>query len=181
MERSGDSISSDEVAVDMRPMPLLRRSLPGSATPVPANDGGRRPDRRAPVGRPSPRAPREFGRSILRGDVESISLATLLTILEMERRSGTLVVERLRTVGRICVREGRIIRAQVDGRLSAACTVGPEAIYELLGWPHGQFDLWQAPVDGPDEVGQTTTFLLMEAARRSDEQSASAPAASEAL
>jgi hypothetical protein len=159
-------------------MPLLRRSQPGVATPVPANDpkGAPRPERRAPVGRPSPRAPREFGRSILRGDIENISLPTLLTILDMERRSGTLVVERVRTVGRLWVREGRIIRAQVDGRLSTACTIGVDAVYELLSWPHGQFELWQAPVDGPDEVRQTTTFLLMEAARRADELAAASPA-----
>jgi hypothetical protein len=44
----------------------------------------------------------------------------------------------------------------------------------MLTWEDGHFELWQAPVEaaaelGPDEVGESTTFLLMESARRADE------------
>jgi hypothetical protein len=42
----------------------------------------------------------------------------------------------------------------------------------MLSWPDGQFELWQAMVEGRDEVGTNTTFLLMESARRTDEAGA---------
>jgi len=49
----------------------------------------------------------------------------------------------------------------------------------MLTWPDGEFELWQSQAgedvelaDGgatPDQVGVSTTFLLIEAARRADE------------
>lgn len=109
-------------------------------------------------------------RSILRGDLEKISLATLLTIVDMERRSGMLLVERERQLGRLFFREGRVVRARIEGaRRPAAPTSGPEAVYYALSWPDGQFELWQAAIEGRDEIRCSTTFLLMEGARRCDE------------
>jgi hypothetical protein len=110
-------------------------------------------------------------RSILRGEIDNVGLPTLLTILDLERRSGMVVVERRKVLGRLHVRHGRVIRARVEGTRRAPST-GAEAVYEMLGWSDGQFELWQtAPTDadGQDEVGESTTFLLIEAARRADE------------
>jgi hypothetical protein len=42
----------------------------------------------------------------------------------------------------------------------------------MLFWARGQFELWQAEVDGRDEVRTSTTFLLMEGMRRMDESAA---------
>lgn len=105
-------------------------------------------------------------RSILRGELDKIGLPTLLTILDMERRGGVLILQKGKQLGRLFVRDGRVIRAQLEGeqRLS-----GVDAVMQFLSWPRGVFELWQADVLGPDEVQCSTTFLLMEAARRHDE------------
>jgi hypothetical protein len=111
-------------------------------------------------------------RSILRGEIENVGLPTLLTILDMERRSGLLLIQRQKTLGRLHVREGRVVRARIEGasrNKSGEGGAGADAVYEMLNWPDGQFELWQAVVEGRDEVGSSTTFLLMENARRSDE------------
>jgi hypothetical protein len=108
-------------------------------------------------------------RSILRGDLDKIGLGTLLTILEMERRGGVLVLQKRRQLGRLFVREGRVIRATTEG---AGHQAGLEAVFRMLSWSEGKFELWQAEVDGPDELTTSTTFLLMEAARRQDEADA---------
>ncbi len=118
-----------------------------------------------------PRAATVVGpaRAILRGDLDKIGLPTLLTIVEMERRSGIFVLSRGRQLGRLHVRDGRIIRANIDGtcRLS-----GEEAVYQMLTWEDGRFELWMAAVQGRDEIGQCTAFLLMEGMRRIDEAAA---------
>ena len=111
-------------------------------------------------------------RSILRGEIENVGLPTLLTILDMERRSGLLLIQRQKVLGRLHVREGRVVRARIEGAARGKAgegSTGAEAVYEMLAWPDGQFELWQAVVEGRDEVGSSTTFLLMENARRSDE------------
>ena len=108
-------------------------------------------------------------RAILRGDLDKVGLPTLLTIVEMERRSGIFVLSRGRQLGRLHVREGRIVRASTEGSRRLH---GEEAVYQMLTWPDGRFELWMAEVDGRDEIGQCTAFLLMEGMRRIDEAAA---------
>src|SRR4028118_906066 len=88
-------------------------------------------------------------RSILRGELDKIGLPTLLTILDMEKRGGVLILQKGKQLGRLFVRDGRVIRAQLEGehRLS-----GIDAVVHFLSWPRGVFELWQADVLGPDEV-----------------------------
>jgi hypothetical protein len=106
----------------------------------------------------------------LRGEVQNVGLPTLLTILDMERRSGLLLIQRQGTLGRLHIREGRVVRARIEGsKRGEGPAGGAEAVYQMLSWPDGQFELWQAVVEGHDEVGASTTFLLMESARRTDE------------
>lgn len=107
-------------------------------------------------------------RSILRGDLGRVGLATLLTMLDMEKRGGILVLQRGKQLGRVFLRDGAVVRAQVEtGKRES----GVEAICQFLDWDRGIFELWQADVDLPDSMRTPTTFLLMEAARRRDEQS----------
>jgi hypothetical protein len=105
-------------------------------------------------------------RAVLRGDLDQVGLSTILTILEMERRSGLLVVKRARQTVRIEVREGQAVRARFE---AARRPSGAEAVYEALAWPDGQFQLFAVKVAGRDEIGLRTTFLLMEGMRRIDE------------
>jgi hypothetical protein len=116
-----------------------------------------------------PVRPPGTARSILRGEIENVGLPTLLTILDMEKRSGLLLIQRQKILGRLHVREGRVVRARIEGARRGEGGTGAEAVHEMLGWTDGQFELWQAVVEGLDEVGSSTTFLLMENARRIDE------------
>jgi hypothetical protein len=119
---------------------------------------------------PAPQNPVVFGsaRAILRGELDKIGLSTLLTILEMERRTGILVLQRRRQLGRLHVRDGQIIRARIEGQGRQS---GAEAVYQMLSWQGeaGQFELWHAEVEGVDEIRQRITHLLMEGMRRMDE------------
>jgi ferric-dicitrate binding protein FerR (iron transport regulator) len=107
----------------------------------------------------------------LRGRLEQFGLATVLTFLDLERRSGQILVISSGRVGRVWLRAGRVISARIEG----SRRVNRAAIYEQLSWERGKFEFAQADLESAvDEVGAPTTLLLVEAARRADE--AAAPA-----
>ena len=104
--------------------------------------------------------------SAFRGVVDEINLSSLLVMLEMERKTGILVVERDDGDGAAlpAQRSRHSRRDRGAGRLS-----GASAVYEVLSWNEGLFDFLVGDVGGIDEIQTSTTFLLMEAARRIDE------------
>ena len=103
--------------------------------------------------------------SAVRGQIDQISLASILTILEMERKTGLLLVERSSGAARLHFRRGRIVRAEIEEPQLA----GVAAVYEVLGWAEGAFDFLAGDVGGVDDIQTSTTFLLIEGARRLDE------------
>ena len=108
----------------------------------------------------------------LRGRLEQFGLATVLTFLDLERRSGELILAGEREVGRLWLRQGRVIRARIEG----SRRIRKAAVYEMLGWEQGRFSFAQTDVNGvEDEISAPTPMLLIEAARRTDEL-AGAPA-----
>ena len=56
----------------------------------------------------------------LRGDLAHLGVSALLTILEMERKSGILVLKTRKT-GRVFLRDGRVLAAFVDGKETLEC------------------------------------------------------------
>ena len=103
--------------------------------------------------------------SALRGAIDQISVGSVLTLLEMERKTGLLLVEGVTSFARLTLRKGRIIRAATEQpRLNGAA-----AVYEVLMWTNGGFDFLAGDAGGADDIQTTTTFLLMEGARRADE------------
>jgi two-component system OmpR family response regulator len=107
----------------------------------------------------------------LRGRLEQFGLATVLTFLDLERRSGELVVVAGDRVGRLWLRHGRVLRARLEGSRRTSKSI----IYELLALARGRFSFTQMELDAlADEVDAPTTLLLMEAARRADEATLSA-------
>jgi CheY-like chemotaxis protein len=106
--------------------------------------------------------------SALRGELDQISLSSVLVILEMERKNGILLMEHGPETGRIFLRKGRIIRAAIEDPPSS----GAAAVYQMVTWGHGSFDFLAGDVGGVDEIQASTTYLLMEGARRMDEAKA---------
>ena len=124
-----------------------------------------------PMAGPSARVPEPGVEVGLRGRLEQFGLATVLTFLDLERRSGELTLLGDGEVGRLWLRQGHVIRARIEG---SRRTRKP-AVYEMLGWSKGRFAFVQAALDGiADEIGAPTPMLLIEAARRTDELAASA-------
>ncbi len=104
--------------------------------------------------------------SALRGRVDEIGLASILGLLEMERKTGIILVERDDASARLFMRKGHVIRADCDHpRLTGAA-----AVFEVLAWRGGSFDFLVGDIGGVDEIQTSTTFLLLEAARRFDER-----------
>jgi two-component system OmpR family response regulator len=103
----------------------------------------------------------------LTGALAHFGLATVLTVLEMERRTGVLELRGARRA-RLSLREGQVVHATIQG----TSLRGADVVFELLGWVEGGFIFRVCPVDAADEVSQPTAMLLLEAARRADEVAA---------
>jgi len=107
----------------------------------------------------------------LRGRLEQFGLATVLSFLDLERRSGQILIVADDKVGRVWLRGGQAISARIQG----SRRVNRAAIYELLSWEGGYFAFTQEDLSSAvDEIGEPTALLLMNAALRTDE--AAAPA-----
>jgi len=103
-----------------------------------------------------------------KGDLSQLGVSAVLTLLEMERKSGVLVL-RAELTGRVFLREGRVLAAFFDEQSTLR---GADAVFDMLTWRQGTFQFTALEVDMQDEIGTTTTHLLMEGARRVDEASA---------
>lgn len=102
----------------------------------------------------------------LRGRLEQFGLATVLSFLDLERRSGQMLIVAKNKIGRVWLRGGQAISARIEGSRCA----NRAAIYELLAWEGGYFTFTQEELPSAvDEIGAPTAMLLMDAALRTDE------------
>ncbi|MES1204996.1 MAG: DUF4388 domain-containing protein [Pseudomonadota bacterium] len=108
----------------------------------------------------------------MHGDFELIGLSTLLSIFDMERRSGVLLIHRTGQAAKLWLGGGRVLRARMEGRVRRS---GKPAVYELCNWRDGRFEFTQAQIDVADEIDTPTVRLLMEGARRIDEAAVALP------
>lgn len=105
----------------------------------------------------------------LHGSLEQLGLASLFTLFEMECRSGRLVLTRADEgqSATAIIREGRIVQARVSDKPKLR---GQESVLELLRWDYGIFEFQPGVVGVADEVQSPTAALLLEGARRLDEE-----------
>ena len=104
----------------------------------------------------------------LRGDLAQVGLAPLLVLLEMERKTGRLSLRApSRLSAEILVRDGRVIQASLGERTHLGDV---ECVHHLLSWSAGHFEFSIGPIAGSDRVRTSTSHLLMEGARRLDEE-----------
>ena len=103
----------------------------------------------------------------LRGSLANFGLSSLLMVIELERMSGMVTLHGPIGTGRVAVRQGRVIRARIDGGQGSR---GTHAIFEMLKWAKGTFEFEAGEVDGDDQIERSTSFLLMEGARIADER-----------
>lgn len=106
----------------------------------------------------------------MEGDLTHVSVATALTLLELEQCSGVVSVS---SGGKDCSLElagGRATGGAVAGRASSALVV----VREMLRSKQGRF-CFQAGPGASSSTSQAIGALLLEAARLEDEASAGAP------
>jgi DNA-binding response OmpR family regulator len=109
----------------------------------------------------------QLGSPGLKGDLGQIGLSALLTLIELERKTGMLTLRNPQSVGaQVLVREGRVVHARLE---DAPEPVDVECVYQLLLWSGGTFEFLACDVEGPDRVQTPTMHLLMEGARLLDE------------
>jgi len=104
----------------------------------------------------------------VQGRLQQIPLTDLLQLFHMNRRTGTIEVERTEAGGAeergtLVLREGNLIQA-TTGRVD-----GEKALYRLLGWPDGSFAFTPGRVTMEARITTPTRALLMEALRQLDE------------
>ena len=104
----------------------------------------------------------------IHGTLDQLGLSSLLSMIEMERKSGILVLQRGRLVGRLFFKAGRVLSSRLEGE-GPTPKAGPETIYQMLTWADGRFDFTVVEVEMEDEIDTQTMHLLMEGARRIDE------------
>jgi CheY-like chemotaxis protein len=120
----------------------------------------------------------------LAGDLREIGLPMLLTMLEMEQKSGILeLTHDQEGLAEMYLRRGRVVHATLDYTPDGASdgasdgeddelswgVEDAECVYYLLKWTEGRFEFKPGDVAMEDRVGASTTQLLMEGARRLDE------------
>ncbi|MGC4093979.1 MAG: response regulator [Polyangiaceae bacterium] len=102
----------------------------------------------------------------LRGDLELVGLASVLSFLELERKSGVVRVGPV-TNGVIYLRDGAPVHLAVDGVPDDASP--EERFVPLVSARHGRFEFRPGAVDREDTVRRSLGMLLLECARRADE------------
>ncbi len=112
--------------------------------------------------------PSNPGSTALTGDIAHMSLATVLTLLELERRSGRLRVRDPNDrVAVLDIAEGGFAGSAIDDRPCQSV----EFVREVLRWKKGSFDFKTIKVVTPRGARQALGPLLLEAMRLEDEAS----------
>lgn len=126
----------------------------------------------APKSAPGTDAPPES--TAFSGNLSHMSLATVLTLLEMERRTGRVTVSSSGTKATIELSEGFATAASLGGTNVAPLA----ALREALKWKGGRF-AFKAKLDegAAPAVRKSIGALLLEAVRLEDEKLAGAPPA----
>ena len=106
-------------------------------------------------------------RKTLRGDLAQVSLASVLSFLELEKRTGVLLLVGDNTA-RIYIDAGRPLKVDIDGAPSESSQ--RTMMGQMLDWTMGQFEFGAQDVACPDELRTSLTALLLEHARVQDEK-----------
>ncbi len=104
-------------------------------------------------------------RTHLAGELSRIRIPTLLSLFEMEAMTGKLRVLSAGREARVFCRQGRV----VDVEPILAGETPRARLAELLEVDDGTFDFVVEPVERPDRLGMSTTALLLDLARETDE------------
>lgn len=98
------------------------------------------------------------------GTLKNIQINDLIQMCCLSMATISIRVSKDNHAGTIYIKDGEVVHAVCDD------TTGEEAFYTILGWASGRFETLDDRYDGEDTVNKSHEFLLMEAARRIDEE-----------
>ena len=98
------------------------------------------------------------------GTLKNIQINDLIQMCCLSMATLSIRVSKNDHQGMIYIKDGDVVHA-VCGNAS-----GEDAFYTILGWASGHFETLDDTYDGEDTVNKSHEFLLMEAARRADEE-----------
>ncbi|MRG92629.1 response regulator [Polyangium spumosum] len=101
----------------------------------------------------------------IQGDLSQMSIATVLTVLELERRTGVVEVVSKKRKVQLDVASGFIVSGTIGGTSTDAITI----LRSILGWKVGRFSFVPQPDRPPSGNAQPIGHLLLEAVRLEDE------------
>jgi DNA-binding response OmpR family regulator len=101
----------------------------------------------------------------IEGDLDQMSIATVLTVLEMERRSGVFEVLSKKRRAQLDIAGGFIVSGAVGGTSVSALA----ALRTMLGWHVGRFSFAPSPGHEPPGPQKSIGAFLIEAVRLEDE------------
>ncbi len=101
----------------------------------------------------------------MKGDLQDMSLANLVQMLCLDQRKAVLNLKRSRARNGVLIFDsGQVIHAE------AGLLVGEEAVYDLLSWGDGTFEMNELLTTPHQTVTVSWSHLLMESMRQIDEQ-----------
>jgi len=98
------------------------------------------------------------------GTLKNIQIDDLIQMCCLSMATIAIRVAKDSQQGIIYIRDGEVVHAV------CGTTTGEEAFYRILGWASGRFETVDDRYDGDHSIAKSHEFLLMEAARRSDEE-----------
>src|SRR5690606_30883387 len=117
-----------------------------------------------PSGIKSKAARRQVGPT-LTGTVSGVSLGSLFNLFELERCGGIFVVRHDQQQLELTLREGAVIRCQLNG-----ARVSPvDGVRQAFLWPTCSFSFRRDDVDEESEPPQSVNTVMLEAMRHNDE------------
>ena len=102
---------------------------------------------------------------ILRGKIHEVGLATLLSLLDFEHKSGMLILLREGEMATLFIADGRVVKVDPVPQGESP----RQGLFRLLDWDQGRFEFLMSEVVGRDEIDLPTSYLLLEHARLRDE------------
>jgi two-component system chemotaxis response regulator CheB len=113
---------------------------------------------------PATNNPAQASSSGFAGTLRNIQLTDIIQMCCLAGASICVRVRQDQEQGTLYIQDGDIVHAEC-GPVS-----GVQAFFMILGWPSGQFETLDAPPVSNPTIKEPCQFLLMEAARRADEQ-----------
>ena len=103
------------------------------------------------------------------GNLEAMDLPTLVQFIVQDGHQAVIRIEQDNRVGKLYFDEGQLCHAvQMTGETTTLS--GEEAVYELLTWRTGRFQVEKEIKPPTTTIQQNWGFLLMEGLRRRDER-----------